>query len=292
MRTAGETLRDWLQSRLSADKRDWLDGQLERLGDGRDRDLVVTLGLIPRKLGKADLALGPNELAEAEAVRPGWDPRDWTVDSAARVLALLSLPPDEDAFVATFSAIAPSADAAEAIALFSGLPLYPARARLEAQAAEALRGNIRAVFEAVAHRNPYPREQFDQDRWNQMVLKALFIGSTLCPIQGLDDRANAELARILCDYAHERWAAGRPITPELWRCVGPFARGDMIDDLKRVAASADPREREAAALALVACGRPEADDILKTLEDEARRARVGTLQWDDVVRELHDEEVA
>lgn len=292
MRTAGETLHGWLRNRLAADKLDWLDGQLKRLAEGRERDLVVTLGLIPRKLGKADLALSAEELADAEAARPGWDPRDWTIDRAARVLALLSLPDDEDAFVATFSAIAPSADAAEAIALFSGLPLYPARARLEAQAAEALRGNIRAVFEAVAHRSPYPREQFDQDRWNQMVLKALFIGSTLHPMQGLDERANAELARILCDYAHERWAAGRLITPELWRSVGPFARGDMIDDLKRLAASADPREREAAALALVASGQPEADQILMTLEDETRRARSGAFSWDDVVRELHDEEVA
>ena len=56
-----------------------------------------------------------------------------------------------------------------------------------------------------------------------MVLKALFVGSELGPIAGLDDRANPELARILIDYARERWAAGRPVTPELWRPVMPFA---------------------------------------------------------------------
>ena len=69
---------------------------------------------------------------------------------------------------------------------------------------------MRAVFEAVAHRSPYPREQFSENRWNHMVLKALFVDSTLHPMQGLEERANPELAKMLCDYAHERWAAGRP----------------------------------------------------------------------------------
>ena len=39
---------------------------------------------------------------------------------------------------------------------------------------------------------------------------------------------------MLRDYAHERWAAGRPVAPELWRCVGPFAEGAALDDLARV----------------------------------------------------------
>ena len=67
-----------------------------------------------------------------------------------------------------------------------------------------------------------------------MVLKALFVETTLAPIVGLDERANPELARILRDYAHERWAAGRPVSPELWRCVGPFATdAAALDDLDR-----------------------------------------------------------
>ena len=72
---------------------------------------------------------------------------------------------------------------------------------------------MRAVFEAVAHRSPYPREQFAENRWNHMVLKALFVGSALHPIQGLEERANPALARMLCDYAHERWAAGGRSAP-------------------------------------------------------------------------------
>ena len=96
---------------------------------------------------------------------------------------------------------------------------------------------MRPIFEAVAHASPYPAEHFSEAMWNQMVVKALFIGSTLAPIQGLDQRRNADLARMLVDYAHERWAAARGVSPELWRCVGPFARRRYLHDLKRVFAA-------------------------------------------------------
>jgi hypothetical protein len=55
---------------------------------------------------------------------------------------------------------------------------------------------------------------------------------------------------VLVDYAHERWAAGRPVSPELWLCVGPFADGRMLDDLERVVSTGTPEERSAAAAAL------------------------------------------
>ncbi|MGQ3029223.1 MAG: EboA domain-containing protein, partial [Ferrovibrionaceae bacterium] len=116
------------------------------------------------------------------------------------------------------------ADTAELVALFRGLPLYPDPERLEDEAGEGLRSNMRPVFEAVAHHSPYPREVFGEHRWNHMVLKALFVDSPLAPIQGLDERANPELAMMLRDYARERRAAGRPISPELWRCLIPFAQ--------------------------------------------------------------------
>ena len=68
---------------------------------------------------------------------------------------------------------------------YRGLPLYPDASLHEARAREGLRSAMRPIFEAVAHANPYPAERFDEPGWNQMVLKALFIGSTLAPIQGL-----------------------------------------------------------------------------------------------------------
>ena len=139
------------------------------------------------------------------------------------------------------------------------------------------------VFEAVAHRNPYPRKMFDQDAWNQMVLKALFIGSRLDPIQGLDERANPGLASMLVDYAHERWAAGRPVSPELWRCVGPFADRRGLDALARILEVGEPRERLAAALALRACADPRARGILAQHPGCERQLDEAGVTWQAVL---------
>ncbi len=274
-------LRTWLQRQLPETAFDWLAGQLEALQqDPSDRKLHIALGMIPRRLGKDDLALSEADLEAAEAARPGWDPRGWSVDEAARILALLAAAGANTGFAERFTALCGSAEVGEAIALYRGLPLYPDPAALEDQAAEGLRTNMRAVFEAVAHRNPFPRERFDENRWNQMVLKALFIGSSLHPIQGLDARANPALAAILIDYAHERWAAGRPVSPELWRCVGPFAVASLLPDLERALRGEDETERRAAALALAASPAAEARVLLAGAGALAAEIESGALTWE------------
>jgi hypothetical protein len=140
---------------------------------------------------------------------------------------------------------------------------------------------MKNVFEAIAHRNPYPSEQFPEAAWNQMVLKALFVGSPLWPIMGLDRRGNAELARMLCDYAHERWSAGRPVSPELWRCVGPHASGTMLQDLERVLKKGTEQERSAVALSLRGASDPAAAQLLSA--DPALAAASRGLSWERLV---------
>ena len=279
--TASDLLNLWLRRQLPAAASAWLEERLPKLAaDAGDRDLYVSLGLVPRKLGRADLDLVEADLAQASAARAGWDPRGWSVDQAARILILLVAGGSGERFATRFMQLCRTADVVEAIAFYRGLPLYPDPERLEAQAAEGTRSNMRAVFEAVAHRNPYPREQFSENRWNHMVLKALFVGSTLGPIQGLDERANPALARMLCDYAHERWAAGRPVSPELWRCVGRFADAEALADLQRVLATGAAMERKAAALALAACPATRAKELLAGAPDLAAAVERGALTWD------------
>jgi hypothetical protein len=285
--TPRELLHRWLDRQLPDPDSAWLREQLGKLsGEVRDRDLYLALGLAPRRLGKVDLDLSDADLEAAERARPGWDPRGWSVDQAARILILLHAGGAGAQFATRFAQLCRTADVAEAIALYRGVPLYPAPELLEAQAAEGTRTNMRAVFEAVAHRSPYPKEQFAENRWNHMVLKALFVGSTLHPIQGLDARANPTLARMLCDYAHERWAAGRPVSPELWRCVGPWADAEALADLQRVLATGDATERSAAALALAACPDPKASEVLAAAPDLALAIERGDLSWARLADEL------
>jgi hypothetical protein len=281
--TPAGLLKSWLERQLPEPGAAWLREQLARLGGApRERDLYLALGLVPRRLGKTDLALGEADLAAAAQARPGWDPRGWSVDQAARVLILLQAGGTGERFAQRFLQLCRTADVAEAIALYRGLPLYPDPPMLEGQAAEGTRTNMRAVFEAVAHRSSYPKEQFAENRWNHMVLKALFVGSALHPIQGLDERANPTLARMLCDYAHERWAAGRPVSPELWRCVGPHADAEALADLQRVLATGDTTERKAAALALAGCPDPRAGELLGQAPELAAAVAQGAVTWDNL----------
>lgn len=226
--TPTELLRGWVLARAGA-HRGWAEESLARLAAGApERELHLFLGFAPRRLGKADLGLDAADLAAAERARPGWRPALWSLDGAARVLALLVYRGPRS-FAETFKDLRRTADAAELVALYRGLPLYPEPAALDFEVGEGLRSNLRPVFEAIAHENPFPRDHFDRHRWNHMVLKALFVGARLAPVQGLVERANPELARILVDYADERRAAGRPVTPELWIPVRPFAGDPKVD---------------------------------------------------------------
>jgi hypothetical protein len=276
-----DLLTAWVVRSVPADAARWFEERVARLRSGAtDKDLYLALGYAIRRLGKADLGLSSGDLAMATAARAGWNPSDWSVDQAAR-LAFILATDDGDAakFKARLEQLFRTADIGELIAFYRGLPLYPYAELHVARAREGARSAMQPIFEAVAHRNPYPLQQFDENAWNHMVLKALFVGSKLDPIQGLDARANPRLMRMLCDYAHERWAASRPVSPELWRCVGPHADNAAIDDLAGVLARGGPVDRQAAALALAACPLPAARNALAQVPELATAAAAGRPGW-------------
>jgi hypothetical protein len=251
----------WISERTSEAGASWFRGAIRDVTDAsNERPLSVAIGLAPRRLGKADLSLAAVDLARAERLRPGLDLCDWSVDQLARVALMAASHRGDDAdFAARFDSFCATAELNELIALCRGLPIYPGAALIEPRAREAVRSGMKPVFEAVAHRNPYPREAFTEDAWNQMVVKAFFMGSTLWPIQGLDQRANPRLARMLVGLAQERWAAQRPVSGELWRCVVPHADNECIAALTHGWNAGNDKERLAIAFALRRTPLPTAD---------------------------------
>jgi len=274
MTTASELLATYLQRSIDDSQWQWLTERRTRLtSDSSHKDIHITLGFIPRKLGREDLKLSDSDRLEADQCRTGWKPQLWSVDAAARALIIHDLVAmRRNDFADFFKDLCRTADLNEQISLYQATALLEPSDSLEQAISDGLRTSIQAVFEAIAHNNPYPKGAFNEHRWNHMVLKALFIDSTLHPIVGLDERSNPTLAAILCDYAHERWAANRVVTPELWRCVGPHATTDsQVADLHRALKDPEPGCTEAALLALSQCPHP------KALSDELKTAHADTL---------------
>ncbi|MBC8121886.1 MAG: EboA family metabolite traffic protein [Gemmatimonadaceae bacterium] len=273
-------LRCWLTEQ-AAPGMAWVEDKCKQIAEGvPERVFFAAFSAVPRHTGKQGLKLTTPDLDAASRARTDWSPGHWSVDQVARTLLVLALPVQEyKSYSAVLDRVFGAADVGEAVTLYQSLPLLPYARHHQARAAEGVRSNMSAVFEAVALRNPYPAESFDELAWNQMVLKALFVGSPLHLILGLDARANQVLALMLVDYAHERWAAGRTVPAELWRPVGPFAAGTVLDDLERVLADLDPGQRAAAALACAQSPQPRARELLEQHPDLYASIRDGHLSW-------------
>ena len=147
------------------------------------------------------------------------------------------------------------------------------------RATDGCRTNIKGVFEAIAHRNPYPARYFDEVAFNQLCLKALFVGSHLYLIHGLTSRLNERLSRMMTDYAFERWAASRVVSPELWRCVASHPDERCMEALERALSQQDELTRNAAALACHESGHSGVRSLLHEHPALAELAQSGTLSW-------------
>jgi hypothetical protein len=116
-----------------------------------------------------------------------------------------------------------------------------------------------------------------------MVLKTIFVDSPLYPIYGLDQRRNSLLARMAIDYVHERWAAHRRITPELWRLVVPFVDAAvhpaMLLDLQKGLAMDDLVQRQAIGLCCFESGNAEALALLAPYPELRQQLEAGELDW-------------
>src|SRR5690606_6963163 len=191
-------------------------------------------------------------------------------------------PQDKKSWFEVMNQLFETADMNEHQALFAALPLMPFQEELIPRAIDGLRTNISLVFDAIALNNPFPERYFPEANWNQMVLKAIFMQRPLYRIQGLEERRNPALAAIARDFAHERWAAGRDVMPEIWRLVSPFLDEDSFEDLKTTMETKDNLQIKAALLALRESAYLPAKEILELYPDQVASLDMDAIAWESI----------
>lgn len=284
-------LKNLLRENLSSDAWKWLEneGQSARTKSEASKFNIAFVSM-PRKTGKNLITLSDEQSRELKTIRPNLTMNGWTADRLARVWLLMQLDPtDKERYTGIIENLYLSAEMGELVALYSSLPLLAYPEAWRKRCAEGIRSNIGQVLEAIICNNPYPSEYLDEAAWNQLVLKAIFTEKPVLEIVGLKERSNRNLAQSLSDYAHERWAAHRPVNPLLWICVTPFIGDNNFSDIQRVFRSDDHADQEAAALVCFESGYEPAKRLLEQKPQIKNSVESGKTTWATVAERMKGE---
>jgi hypothetical protein len=216
-----DLLRQWLLRVLPTEAGQWLEAEINRYRDSvEERRLGIALGLVGRRIGRAEMMLRAEDIVAARSLQQGWQPEFWSTDEATRAALLLATwKNNDDAFVARIERLCTSGELNEQTACLKGFAIFPAARRLLGCARDAMRSSVQPQFEAIACRNPYPAAYFDTAAFNQMVVKCVFSGLSIETVVGLSQRRNGELVRMMRDLVSERHAAGRPVPDAVLRWI-------------------------------------------------------------------------
>ena len=278
-----------LEKRAEEKSINWLRQKVEQIQNSSSNStFFLAFSQASRFFKKENLALIESEKAQAEALAPGFDPSHWDLLQTARTFLLLSLEREKEEWIKAVNQLFETGDLYEQQALYAALPLMPFPEDLVSRAIDGCRTNMTLVFDAIALNNPFPATYFPEANWNQFVLKSIFMQRPLYRIQKLEERRNLALADIASDFAHERWAAGREVMPELWRLVAPFINEKFVADLKKVLASKEQLEVEAVLLTLFGCNSEEAKQLLQGYNEEVMAIEYGGITWEKIGRDFQE----
>ena len=259
----------------------WLQQTVDEQGKSfQQRPFYYAFSGVSRRFDKkATTDAGVGQLTFLSKTAPGFTVAGWDEFRLARVILLTVLAEQEkDIFLENLKALIGTADLREQVAIFSAFPLLPHPAALVEFATDGLRSNIIDIFDSISLNNPFASENFTDEAWNQMVLKAIFITRPLYRIVGHGERTNLALAEAISDLAHERWAAGRTITPEAWRSCTNFLEERISGDIAKMAGSSEANDRSAAAL-VVSTAEGKLDSLKDRLSKEIAAIESGELTW-------------
>ena len=281
--------KDVLASRAEVKALDWLNSQTEKINaDASPTKFFLAFSQASRFFKKDNLNLTEGEKNTATNLVSDFDPNHWDVLQTARTYLLLKFAPGKEAWLKAINQLFETGDMHEQQALYAALPVIPYSEELLTRAIDGCRTNMTLIFDAIALNNPYPAAHFPEANWNQLVLKSIFMQRPIYRIQHLDKRRNQALADIASDFAHERWAAGRPVMPELWRLVSPFLNEHLLEDLKKVVFSEDQLEAEGGILAAYQSDFAPAKDLLKSFTETVSAIEYGEISWEKIGKDFQD----
>lgn len=270
-------LEDLVKKNIDQDAQDWLHEKILKIvGEKSAREIYLTYSLLARKVEDRKLNdFGSSELELYLKLQEA------TVLEICRLYLLTEiLIADPDFFAPKVKKIIAVTDSSELETFLKYLILLPHPEDYKTVAVDALRTNIATVFDAISLHNPYPAEYFDDKQWNQMYLKAAFMQRPLDKIANIDKRTNKDLARIISDYAHERWAAGRDIDPYFWRPVAQFMDERLLGDMQHLLESKDPTKNKVAALCCASSDFAQAKKLLEEHPKLHELIKNNQLSWD------------
>ena len=269
----------------------WLQQTVDEQGKSfQQRPFYYAFSGVSRRFDKkATTDAGDGQLTFLSKTVPGFTVAGWDEFRLARVILLTVLAEQEkDIFLENLKALIGTADLREQVAIFSAFPLLPHPVALVEFATDGLRSNIIDIFDSISLNNPFASENFTDEAWNQMVLKAIFITRPLYRIVGHGERTNLALAEAISDLAHERWAAGRTITPEAWRSCNNFLDERISGDIAKMAGSSEANDRSAAAL-VVSAAEGKLDSLNDRLSREIAAIESGELTWHSLGQTLEEQ---
>lgn len=276
-----DVLRDVLKNSLERSQYNWMQERINTLLETVSfRDFYIGYTLIKQKLGDRSPELsdpGNNKFATYLSYK------GVSLSDVGRMYLLSELLNKKGGdYQEAVVKLIEVADAEELAVFLKFIAFLPSPEIFRNTAAQALRTNIEPVFDAIALRNPYGRFYFNEQQWNQMYLKAAFMQRPLLQIEGVEERANTELSRIISDYAHERWAASRDIDPHIWRPVGFKPAESTYADMKYLMEDGSAVEMKAAVLVCESSQDPALRSLIGEKQEWLKQMHDGTLNWNNL----------
>ncbi|MDF0717518.1 EboA domain-containing protein [Muricauda sp. 334s03] len=276
-KTSKDYLSDILKLNIKEPEFQWLTGTVAKISESKSkRDLYISYSLCTSKIHDEPITdFGTSDFEWKDYL----ETQQASTLELSRIFMLSSVLEAQDEFLKAVQQLIQIADKTELETFLKYLVLLPNPNNFKFAAVEALRTNIATVFNAISQYNPYPSRYFSTAEWNQMYLKSAFMQQDLKKIPEVDKMANKDLARIISDYAHERWAASRGVDPMFWRPVSNFMEDKLVDDIERLFKSDEEREQKAATLVCFCSDADSAKKLLDTYNTHLPKVEQGDITW-------------